>query len=81
MLYQNAAGLYRKTTFLWVSNVVATGFTLKQTLHGRPQGVWMPENVNTMKQSILSKHSPRQPSHKHASTLRLSDQTKGCRTP
>jgi len=63
----------RKTILLWVSNMRATGSTLKRKPPGRPRSVRTPENVQTVRASI--EQSPRRSSRKHAAALRISDRS------
>jgi hypothetical protein len=54
----------RKTILLWVSNMRATGSTLKRKPPGRPRSIRPPENVQTVRASI--EQSPRCSARKHA---------------
>jgi len=69
-LGRNASVPDRKTILLWISNLLATGSTLKRKSPGRPWTVRTPENVKGVRASIqqLPKHSAR----KHAMTLGIS---------
>ena len=58
---------------LWVSNMRATGSTLKQKPPGQPQSIRLPENVQTVRASI--KQSPRRSARKHAAALGISDRS------
>jgi len=46
---RNASVPDRKTIFLWISNLRATGSTLKRESPGRPRTVRTPENVEAVK--------------------------------
>ena len=63
----------RKTILLWVSNMRATGSTLKRKPPGRPRSVRTPENVQTVRASI--EQSPRRSARKHAAALGISDRS------
>jgi hypothetical protein len=63
-LGQNASVPDRKTILLWISNLRATGSTLKRKSPGRTRTVRMPENVETVRASI--QQSPKRSAHKHA---------------
>jgi len=63
----------RKTILLWVSNMRATGSTLKRKPPGQPQSVRTPENVQTVRASI--EQSPRHSARKHAAALGISDRS------
>jgi len=60
----------RKTILLWVSNMRATGSTLKRKPPGRPGSVRTPENVQRVRSSI--KPSPRHSTRKHTTALGIS---------
>jgi hypothetical protein len=66
-LGQNASVSDRKTILLWVSNLWATGSTLKRKSPGRPRTVRTPENVEAVRASI--QQSPKRSAHKHAMAL------------
>jgi transposase len=51
-LGQNASVPDRKTILLWISNLQATGSTLKRKSSGRPRTVRTPENVKAVIASI-----------------------------
>ena len=61
------------TILLWVSNMRATGPTLKQKPSGWPQSVRTPENVQTVRASI--EQSPRHSARKHTAALGISDRS------
>ena len=63
----------RKTILLWVSNMRATGSTLKRKPPGPPRSRRTPENVQTLSSSIAQ--SPRLSARKHAAALRISDRS------
>ena len=66
-LGRNASVQDRKTILLWVSNLRATGSTLKRKSAGRPRTVRMPENVGAVTASI--QQSPKRSAPKHAMAL------------
>jgi len=63
----------RKMILLWVSNMRATGSTLKQKPPSRPRSIRSPENVQTVRASI--EQSPRRSARKHAAALGISDRS------
>ena len=63
----------RKMILLWVSNVRATGSTLKRRPPVRPRSVRTPENVQTVRASI--EQSPRRSTRKHAAALGISNRS------
>jgi len=63
----------QKTILLWVSNMRATGSTLKRKPPGRPWSIRMPENIQTVMASI--EQSPRRSARKHAAALGISDRS------
>jgi len=63
----------RKTILLWISNLQATGFTLKRKSPGRPRTVRTPENVKAVRASI--QQSPKRSAHKHAMALGISSRS------
>jgi transposase len=65
---RNASVPDRKTILLWVSNLRATGSTLKRKSPGRPRTVRTPENVEAVRASIQPPRSAR----KHAMALGIS---------
>jgi hypothetical protein len=52
VLGRNASVPDQKAILLWISNLRATGSTLKRKSPGRPTGVRTPENVETVRASI-----------------------------
>ena len=69
VLGRNASVPNRKKILLWISNLKATGSTLKRKSPGRPRTVRMPENVKAVRASI--QQSPKRSTHKHAMALGL----------
>jgi len=72
-LGRNASVQDRKTILLWVSNLRATGSTLKRKSAGRPRTVRMPENVGAVTASI--QQSPKRSARKHAMALGISNRS------
>jgi hypothetical protein len=72
-LGRNASVPDRKMILLWISNLRATGSTLKRKSTGRPRTIRTPENVEAVRASIqqLPKHSV----HKHAMALGTSSRS------
>jgi len=69
-LGRNASVPDRKTILLWISNLPATGSTLKRKSPGRPRAVRTPENVEAVRASI--QQSPKRSARKHAMALGIS---------
>jgi hypothetical protein len=69
-LGRNASVPDRKTILLWISNLPATGSTLKRKSPSRPRTVRMPENVEAVRASI--QQSPKRSARKHAMALGIS---------
>ena len=63
----------RNTIMQWVHNFRATGSALKRKPTGRPRSARTPENVERVRQAVLS--SPRRPVVRQAAALRMSDRT------
>lgn len=63
----------RNTILLWVNTFRTTGSTLKQKPKGRPRSVRTPENVERVRQAVLT--SPHRPARRQAATLGISDRT------
>jgi hypothetical protein len=63
----------RKPILLWVSNMRATGSTLKRKSSGRPWSVRTPGNIQTVRASIAQ--SPRCSAWKHAAALGIFDRS------
>jgi transposase len=72
-LGQNASVPDWKTILLWISNLRATGSTLKRKSPGRPRTVRMPENVEAVRASI--QQSPKRSACKHAMALGISSRS------
>ena len=72
-LGRNASVPDRKTILLWISNLRATGSTLKRKSPGRPRTVRTPENVEAVRASI--QQSPKRSARKHAVALGLSSRS------
>ena len=70
---RNASVRDRKTILLWISNLRATGSTLKRKSRGRPRTVRTPENVETVRASI--QQSPKHSARKHAMVLGISSRS------
>ena len=66
----NASVRDRKTILLWISNLWATGSTLKRKSPGIPRTVRTPENVEAVRSSI--QQSPKRSARKHAMALGIS---------
>ena len=73
MLRRNDAVPDRKSILLWVKNFRTTGSSSKRKPPGRPRSARTPENVQTVRQSVMQ--SPTRSARKHASILGLSDRT------
>ena len=69
-LSRNASVPDRKMILLWISNLQATGSTLKRKSPGRPRTVRMPENVTAVRASI--QQSLKCSTRKHAMALGIS---------
>ena len=69
-LRRNASVPDRKTILLWISNLRATGSTLKRKSPGRPRTVRTPENVEAVR--AASQPSPRRSARKLAMALGIS---------
>jgi hypothetical protein len=69
-LGRNASVPDRKKILLWISNLRATGSTLKRKSPGRPRTVRTPENVEAVRASI--QQSPKRSAGKHAMALGIS---------
>lgn len=63
----------RNTIKLWVKNFRSTGTTLKQKPGGRARSVRTPENVERVRQAVLT--SPHRPARRQAAALRMSDRS------
>jgi transposase len=72
-LGRNASVPDRKTILLWISNLRATGSTLKRKSSGRPRTVRTPENVEAIRASI--QQSPKRSARKHAMALGISSRS------
>jgi len=72
-LGRNASVPDRKTILLWISNLWATGSTLKRKSPGRPRTVRTPENVEAVRASI--QQSPKRSARKHAMALGISSRS------
>jgi len=69
-LGRNASVADRKMILLWISNLRATGSTLKRKSTGRPRTVRTPENVEAVRASI--QQSPKRSACEHAMALGIS---------
>ena len=67
---RNASVPDRKTILLWISNLQATGSTLKRKSPGRPRTVRTPENVKAIRAS--TQQSTKCAARKHAMALGIS---------
>ena len=74
MLRRNDAFPDRKSIRFRVEHFRNTGSSITRKPLGRPWSVLTPENVQTVRQSVVQ--SPTRSAHKHASALGLSDQIK-----
>ena len=72
-LGRNASVPDRKTILLWISNLWATGSTLKRKSPGRPRTVRTPENVEAVSASI--QQWPKRSARKHAMVLGISSRS------
>jgi hypothetical protein len=72
-LGRNASVPDRKTILLWISNLRATGSTLKRKSLGRPRTIRTPENVEAIRASI--QQSPKCSARKHAMALGISSRS------
>ena len=70
---RNASVPDRKTILLWISNLRATGSTLKRKSPGRPRTVRTPESVEAVRASI--QQSPKRSARKHAMALGISSRS------
>jgi hypothetical protein len=75
VLGQNAFVPDWKTILLWISNLWATGSTLKRKSPGRPRTVRTPENVEAVRASI--QQSAKRSARKHAMALGISSWSLG----
>ena len=72
-LGRNAFVPDRETILLWITNLQATGSTMKRKSPSRPRTVRMPENVKAVRASI--QQSPKRSTRKHAMALGISSRS------
>jgi len=72
-LGRNAPVPDQKTILLWISNLRATGSTLKRKSPGRPRTIRTPENMEAVRASI--QQSPKRFARKHAMAIRISSRS------
>lgn len=63
----------RNTINLWIENFRSSGSTLKRKPTGRPRSIRTPDNIERVRQAVLT--SPHRPARRHATALHMSDRS------